>query len=228
MHYTTNYGDVSLLQVKDNVIIETTSLTTIEESLIKEILKKYKDKLAPLDDIDGSLENRKFTIENVKFTDVHKTFTKVLKKDKPTITALKFKDGRIEVKEELKDKDTKDATTGATVEKPRKHCPVPTFQTTEFRASQVLKEFLTEQQMKDFDQYKQIIVKGSYTGRKYLITSRWSPEISKYGHVFDTSTNELICANCDELPPSEEILSLKLILEFREREFLGNRLHEET
>lgn len=223
MYYTSNYGDVNIEQLENNVVIETTALTTTEESLLKEILKKYKGKIPEFTESDTSIENRKFTIENVKFADVHKTFTKILKKNKPTITALKFKDGRIEVTEELKDKDAEEATTGATVNKPRRHCPIPSFQTTEFRASNVLKEFLTEQQLQDFEQHRQFIVKGNYTGRKYLITSRWSQKIKTYGQIYDLSTNELICANCNELPPSEEMLSLKLILEYREREFMGNK-----
>ncbi len=220
MYYTSNYGDVNIEQIGDNVILKTTSLTTIEEKLIKHLLTKYEDKILELKDTDGSLENKEFTIQNIKLADVHKVMTKILKKDKPILTALKFKDGKIEVTEELKDKDTEEAITGATVEKPHRHCPVPSFMETEFRASQVLKEFLTDQQLKDFEHHRQIVCKGNYSGKNYLITSRWSPKISTYGQIFDLVTNELICANCNELPPSEELLSLKLMIEHKEREFI--------
>ena len=224
MYYTSNYGDVNIQQVEHNVVIETTSLTIAEETLMKEILNKYKDKIPEFTESDISVENRKFTIENVRFTDVHKTFTKILKKNKPTITALKFKDGKIEVTEELKDKDAEKADKGATVEKPHRHCPIPSLMETEFRASQVLKEFLTEQQIKDFEEHKQFVSKGNYSGRSYLITSRWSPKIKLYGQIYDLVTGEIICANCNELAPAEEMLSIKLMIEFKEKEFFGDIL----
>ncbi len=224
MYYTSNYGDVNLEQVENNVKLKTTSLTLLEEKLIKQLLTKYEDKISDLEDSDSSLENKEFTIQNTMLSDVHKVMTKTLKKDKPILTALKFKDGKIEVTEELKNKDAEAAITGVTVERPRRHCPVPSLMETEFLSSQVLKEFLTNQQLKDFEVHRQIVCKGNYSGKNYLITSRWSPKIKLYGSIYDLATNELICANCKELPPSEEILSLKLILEFREREFLSDIL----
>jgi hypothetical protein len=218
MYYVTTFGDISIEQTEDKEIKLTTSnLTYGERRLVREILKEYKIDTKE----DAEIENGSFVIAEKTagktIEDVHKFMKKKLKKNKATITALKFKDGSIEISEEIK----QEAETGAIVEKPSRGCPMPVAIAGEIRASVVLKEFLSDKQNDDFEKHLQFVSKGNYTGIPYLITSRWTKSVEKWGQVYDTVNKKTICANCMELPPSEEMLSLKLMIEHKEKEFIG-------
>lgn len=217
MFYVSTYGDISIEQEENlneiNVVLKTTLLSPAELILVKQILKKYD-----VEDRDiTELENRSFVLKGGNMEDVHKFMKKTLKGNKPTLTAIKYKDGRIELSEEIK----KDAEKGVTVEKPHKGCPMPVVIQGEQRASTVLKEFLSEKQNSDFKKYRQFISIGGYTGKPYLLTSRWNPKVDKMGQLYDIVEKRIVCANCLEILPSEEMLSLKLMIEFKEKEFIG-------
>lgn len=210
MYFVTTFGDISLEQKEESILLTTNNLTLSERALVKEILKEYK-----IEETD--VEEKLFTITGKTIEDVHKFMKKKLKKNKATITALKFKDGRIELSEEIK----QEAEKGTTVEKPDRGCPMPVSIAGEIRASVVLKEFLSIQQEMDFEKHLQFISKGNYTGIPYLVTSRWSKAVESWGQVYDLVNKKIICASAIDIPPSEEMLSLKLMLEHKEKEFLG-------
>lgn len=212
-YFVTTFGDISIEKTVDKEIKLTTSnLTYGERKLVRDILKEYK-----IDVKESEIENASFVIAEKSIEDIHKFMKKKLKKNKATITALKFKDGRIELSEEIK----QEAEKGATVEQPSRGCPMPVSIAGELRASAVLKEFLSEQQESDFEKHLQFVSKGNYTGIPYLITSRWTKAVEKWGQVYDLVNKKIICANCMTIPPSEEMLSLKLMIEYKEKEFLG-------
>lgn len=217
MFYVSTYGDISIEQEENldekNVVLTTVNLFPGELILVKQILKKYD-----VEDRDiTELENKSFVLKGVNMEDVHKFMKKTLKKDRATLTAIKYKDGRIELSEEIKE----DAEKGVTVEKPHKGCPMPVVIQGEQRASIILKEFLSTKQMTDFEKYRQFISIGGYTGKPYLLTSRWNPAVEKVGQLYDIVEKRVVCANCLEILPSEEMLSLKLMIEFKEKEFIG-------
>lgn len=216
IYFTTNWGDISIetdVENKENVLLKTTELSSNEKSIVKAILKEYD--IFP----ENGIDNQIFTLEKRKIGDVHKIMKNFLKKDKPTLTAIKYKDGKIECVEEIKNDEN--AETGVTVEKPERGCPMPSVIEGEVRASIVLKEFLSEKQMTDFGRYRQFVSIGGYSSKPYLITSRWCDKVVKVGQLYNVVEKRVICANCMELLPSEEMLSLKLMIEFKEREFLG-------
>ena len=66
----------------------------------------------------------------------------------------------------------------------------------------------------------QIISIGNSTGKPYLITSRWCSEVNTFGQLYDIVDKKVICASVWEIPPSEEVLSLKLMIEYKEKELL--------
>lgn len=214
MYFVTTFGDLELEQIENKEVrLTTNNLTFGERSLVKEILKEYKIDIKE----DAEIENISFIIVDKTIEDVHKFMKKKLKKNKATITALKFKDGRIELSEEIK----QEAEKGTTVEKPDRGCPMPVSIAGEIRASVVLKEFLSSQQSVDFEKHLQFISKGNYTSIPYLVTSRWSKAVESWGQVYDLVNKKIICASAIDIPPSEEMLSLKLMLEHKEKEFLG-------
>lgn len=217
MYFCTTFGDIELEQMPEyidnkKVKLTTSNLTYGERKLVREILEEYDIETKEV----AEIENASFIIENRTIEDVHKFMKKILKKNKSTITALKFKDGRIELNEEI----VEEAEKGVTVEKPTRGCPMPVSIAGEIRASIVLKEFLSSQQNADFESHLQFISKGNYTGIPYLITSRWTKAVESWGQVYDIVNKKIICASAYEIPPSEEMLSLKLMLERKEQEFL--------
>lgn len=216
IYFTATYGDISVELNKEDktVILKTTDLSEGEKDILREILKEYN--IFP----EEGFENKSFVIDNKKIEDVYKFIKKKLKKDRPTLTAIKYVDGRIECVEEL-DKGLAEKTeTGAVVERPRKGCPMPVILRSEIRASKVLGEFLSNKQMTDFNKYLQFVSIGNCSKKPYLVTSRWSERVTEYGQLYDIVEKRVICANCMEIPPSEELLSLKLMIEFKEKEFI--------
>ncbi len=218
-YFPSTFGDINIEQSEKNVILSTVDLTVHEEETLKEIILKFHGKIKePV----RTYENTKIIIENVKLEDVHKFMMKKLKRNKATLTAIKLKDGKLELVDEIKPEHEKIAKSAVTTEKPRRGCPMPemTLQK-EVNAQIVLKEFLTNQQIEDFNNHKSFISVGNFTKHPYLITSRWSPKVEKYGQVYDLVDKHMICTSCKEIPPAEEMLAMKLSIELNELNFLN-------
>ena len=109
------------------------------------------------------------------------------------------------------------AKAAVTVAQPTLSCPVPEFERADVRATRVLREFLSPQQLADFERTQSFLVHGGDTGRQYILTSRQaSPErLAKVGgrSVFDVSAGYPICVHDWVVPAAEELLELKLFLE---------------
>lgn len=222
IYYPSVFGDINIEQNEENVTLSTVDLTVHEEETLKEIIKKFyhnKSKKPPT-----AYENTKIILPNVKLEDVHKFMIKKLKKNKPTLTAIKLKDGKLELVDEIKEEHTKKADAAVTTERPQRGCPLPNITTQkEVRASIVLKEFLTDQQLHDFNEHRSFVSTGNHTHHPYLIISRWSPKIEQYGQVYDLVEKHRVCTSCNTIPPSEEMLAMKLSIELNEYEFINKK-----
>lgn len=214
-YYVTIFGDICIEQVGNDVELKTCDLTIHEKDVLSTLLsKRCKLKIEDLD-------NRTIKLEGVKLSEIHKDMKKALKNDKPTMTVLKLKNGKLELIEELSDKDDEKATDVVTVDRPQKHCPMPEItKQKEIRAQEILKKFLIGNQFSDFMKTKSFISIGNWSKKPYIITSRWSPKVSEFGQIYDVVDERAICAICTEIPPAEEMLSMKLSIELREKEFL--------
>jgi hypothetical protein len=109
-----------------------------------------------------------------------------------------------------------------TVAQPTIGCPLPAFERADVRATRVLKAFLSDQQLADFERTQSFLVVGGDTGRKYILTSRQAPaeRLDKVGgrSVFDVAAGEPICVHDWVVPAAEELLELKLFLELPRHE----------
>lgn len=221
-YFPTTFGDINVeqdTQNSKNVILSTVDLTVNEEDVLKEIVNKFAHEIKEPIITYG---NTKIVIENVKIEDIHKFIIKKLKKNKPTLTAIKLKDGKLELVHEIKEEHVKIADAAVTTEKPPRGCPMPEMTTQkEVRAQTLLMEFLTQQQIEDLNEYKSFVSVGNYTHHPYLIVSRWNPIIERYGQVYDLVKKKKVCASCKGIPPSEEMLAMKLSVELNELEFLN-------
>jgi hypothetical protein len=106
---------------------------------------------------------------------------------------------------------------------PVKGCPMPTVSDLkEKKAAAVVRKFLTPTQARDFDARRAFVAVGCDTGRRYRVTSRWSPEVERFGVLYDVDARRHVCAYNKVMPPSEEVLSMKFAVENFEHGFVGH------
>jgi hypothetical protein len=146
-----------------------------------------------------------------------------------TLTAVKFSGGRFEVVEggslqalaevekkveEAKKTETKeDEAKAASVKRPTPSCP-NCLPGAIGPASEVLLSFLTPQQHKDWARERTIMVEGHLSGHRYVIAHRHSELGQKIGRIcFDTDDQGVMHFHDWSVPPEEEVLAAKLILE---------------
>jgi hypothetical protein len=136
------------------------------------------------------------------------------------LTAVRSSGGEITTTEKVEEAAALAAAPAAeeavTVHRPTPCCPVPEV-AAEVRASDVLRAFCTPVQWADWTAHGFLTCAGRYTGHRYRIAHRCSPLAAAQGRI---------CADLDDcavlhfhdslLPPPEEVLAAKLVLEHRE------------
>ncbi len=147
--------------------------------------------------------------------DVSAVLSESLNVGRTIVTAVQFSDGKLrEVREG--EKVPEKAKAAATVAKPIRGCPAPNFSPIEHRAGEVLRAFLTEQQVRDFDSLQRFVTRGADTGHMYMLTSRTAPaELGSFGgrQLFDLDEQRAFCVHYDDdVPAAEELLALHLFL----------------
>jgi hypothetical protein len=147
---------------------------------------------------------------------------KIVKPKDRTLTAVSFKNGKLEVAEAdglttlvAKAENDKEAK-AVSVSRPTPCCPrcepgaiAP--------ARDVLLAFLNEQEHADWAEHRAISVTGGMSGHRYLLAHRNSPTAGRLGKIcYDMDERFVLHFHATDLPPEEEILAAKLILEHRE------------
>lgn len=101
-----------------------------------------------------------------------------------------------------------------TVRKPAVGCPAPDFQQAHVRAAEVLRTFLTPQQVRDFQRHQRFVTVGAETGHRYMITSRHArSELSNFTRtVYDIDEEKPYCVHDWGVPAAEEMLTMHLML----------------
>lgn len=139
-----------------------------------------------------------------------------------TLTAVTFKDGHVETAETaqleaLAERAAVDPqAAAASVARPTPCCPqcepgavAP--------ARDVLLEFLTPAQHADWAAHRAITVVGGLSGHRYLLAHRHTPTAVRLGKIcYDLDDGFVVHFHAVEVPPEEEVLAAKLILEHRE------------
>lgn len=212
IYIPTQLGDISLVPKDEQTLLSFESLTATEREKLEQFLKSYHLGL------DATLSKAEIILPD-NFIKAHKGFLRAFKGGKKVINAVRLKGGKIEVVQEF---PAKDFEAGVSVEKPRRGCPLPTpLEQAEIRAQEVLHEFLSGQQWRDFEEYRAFVVRGNWSGDPYLITSRWNPSCQQLGVLRCIPSGMRICASLDDIPPAEELLAMKLAVEFMEKAFLA-------
>jgi hypothetical protein len=149
-----------------------------------------------------------------------------------TLTAVKFSGGRMEVVEGATSKsleaiesaiakakkaeDPKDEAKAASVKRPTPCCPQcqpgaigP--------ASEVLLSFLSPEQHEQWSRERAILVHGHLSGHRYVIAHRNSDIAQQVGKIcYDVDDSRVIHFHDWSVPPEEEVLAAKLIMEHAE------------
>ena len=180
--------------------------------------KKWTKEKLPKDE---AIDTRTIVLDAPLAT-VGPALVKITKPADRTLTAVSFKNGQLEVAETgsletVIAKAKKDPEAKAvSVARPTPCCPSCVPGSVE-PASDVLLSFLNEQEHADWAKHRAIMVTGGRSGHRYLIAHR---------HSRTAVLNKKICYDVDDhcvlhfhdwtVPPEEEVLATKLILEHRE------------
>lgn len=191
------------------------------------------EKAVNLDEVNW--RGRRKIIINAPLEQVGPVVVKMMRSDPATLTCVKFKDGQVETCEMhkledpekwLKEKSEKHPyrdgqkppadEAAVTVTRPTPSCP-DCFLDAVGPATEVLLSFLTEEQHRTWSKDRYIIVRGQLTGHRYLIAHRNSPvAVGNKRICMDLDDHGVVHFHDWSVPPEEEVLAAKLILEHRE------------
>lgn len=106
------------------------------------------------------------------------------------------------------------AVAAVSVSKPVLGCPAPDFARAHVRATEVLRVFLTPEQVEDFERYQRFLTVGGHSGHRYMITSRHArSELDRYHRtVYDVDAETALCVHDWSVPAAEEMLADHLLL----------------
>ena len=180
--------------------------------------KKWTSELLTQDDANDT----RTIVLKAPLAKVGPALVKVAKPADRTLTAVSFADGKLEVAETgaletlvakaAGDKEAK----AVSVARPTPCCPrcevgaiAP--------ARDVLLAFLNAQEHADWAEHRAIIVRGGLSGHQYLLAHRHTPTAARLGKIcYDLEERFVLHFHASDVPPEEEILAAKLILEHRE------------
>ena len=180
--------------------------------------KKWSSELLSADDVN---ETRTIILK----APLAKTGPMLVRATKPadrTLTAVSFKDGKLEVAETgmletlvakaANDKEAK----AVSVARPTPCCPKCEVGSIE-PARDVLLSFLSDEEHATWAEHRAIMVRGGLSGHRYLLAHRNSPTAARLGKIcYDLEEHFVLHFHDRSVPPEEEVLAAKLILEHRE------------
>jgi hypothetical protein len=84
-------------------------------------------------------------------------------------------------------------------------------------ATEVLLDFLTPEQHEDWARERAIVVEGGITGNRYLLSHRHGPRAAHHTRIcYDLDDDRVVHFHDNRVPPEEEVLGAKLVLEHAE------------
>jgi len=220
-------GDVRIESLGEQTRITVISPTELEKTQLEGLHKTFRKKgwteantLWETNRAGYRDTTRQETLLSAKLEKVAPIVTKALKAGKQTLSALVLKNGQVETVHG--DETTALATradegkAAATVKRHTPSCPQCIPGSIE-PAREVLLEFLDEDQHKQWAKERAITVFGGMTGQAYLIAHRHSEIAVAQGRICYAIDDEGVVHFHDwTVPPEEEVLAAKLILEHRE------------
>jgi hypothetical protein len=212
--------------------------TPHEQKIVGEFLRKAvakgwasKQDLATMID-SGAITTGATMAISAPLAKASKILVKLARPKKQTLTAISFSDGKLSIIEGADEaaaeqiekvvekaaatEDPKQPAKAASVKRPTPCCPDCEIGAVA-PASEVLLSFLNEEEHETWARERSIVVTGGLTGHRYVVAHRQSP-IAAYNTrmCFDLDDGEILHFHDNSVPPEEEVLAAKLILEHRE------------
>lgn len=179
----------------------------------------------PVKDRRRSAAKRQEVVVKAPLEDVAPLMVADYKPGKQTLTAIVYRDGKVETVDgtegetalaETAKRAAKGGEKGATVKRPTPCCPQCELGSVE-PASEVLLDFLDDEEHASWAADRRIVVRGGMTGHRYLIAHRNSPTAVRVGRCcMDLDERTVLHFHDGTVPPEEEVLGTKLVLEHRE------------
>jgi len=209
--------------------------TPQEQKIILEFLSKVEAKGWQHDHSggeDGPYRAKTATTIAAPLSKTSKILIKLARPEKQTLTAVSFSGGKLSViegaDEAATDKiaeaveqaaateDPKEPAKAASVKRPTPCCPDCEVGSVA-PASEVLLAFLSDEEHETWARERAIVVTGGLTGHRYILAHRQSA-IAAYNTrmCFDLDDGQILHFHDNSVPPEEEVLAAKLILEHRE------------
>lgn len=197
--------------------------TAHEIQLLNGFLSKAHKKKWTSELLTGDDTNDTRTI--VMKAPITKTGPLLVRATKPadrTLTAVSYKNGQLEVAETGALETIIDRAASApeakavSVSRPTPCCP-RCEKGSIAPARDVLLSFLTPEEHADWAEHRAIIVHGGLSGHRYLLAHRHSATAARLGKIcYDLDDHFILHFHDVSVPPEEEVLAAKLILEHRE------------
>jgi len=229
-------GDMRLTEGPDGSRLTLTDPTPQELFLVGEFLRVAKKKgwwdgTAPEEGQPYAGKMKDMPIR-VSIAKASKALIGIARPKDRTLTAVKFASGKMEVVEGATSKSLKDIETvlerakkeekggkeaaAASVKRPTPSCPQcqpgaigP--------ASEVLLSFLSPKQHEQWAKERAILVEGHLSGHRYVIAHRHSQTAQRIGRIcFDVDDKKVVHFHDWSVPPEEEVLAAKLVMEHTE------------
>lgn len=199
-------------------------LTEHEKKLISDFLEKARKKKWT-EATDPLIAENEGILLSAPIAEAGPVLAKGVRPSKASITAVKFADGKLEVFEGTDDRTLtqiektvkeKEPAAAASVKRPTPSCPQ--CQPGAIKpATEALLAFLDEKQHRSWAKLRAIEVTGHLSGHRYVLAHRHSPIAQRVGRVcFDLTDSGVVHFHDVTVPPEEEVLAAKLILENRE------------
>lgn len=227
-------GDLRLLphdSDKDKTVLVIEKPTDDEKRILTLMGEEFlKHKLVDVWDTEkrGFFTRKKKLVINAPLERVGPVVAKIMKQGPAVLTAITFKDGQCvtcsgsvaeltAVAEEAAARPPERAPeAAATVRRPTPSCPQCQPGAIQ-PASEVLLAFLTAEEHETWAKGRFIIVEGGLSGNRYVIAHRHSALAQRFGRVcYDLDAKCVVHFHDWRVPPEEEVLAAKLILQHRE------------
>lgn len=235
-------GDVRIEPHPDNekasriVIEQPTAAERAQLELLAVVFrqKKWIPESEQLWPAEGYRESRRMVTVAAPLAKVAPAVAKALKAGRQVLTAVLLKDGRVETVEgvpvlgaaleetkpglldKLAEKAADIGKAAATVTRATPCCPQCYLDAIK-PATEVLLEFLSPEQHADWAAHRFIIVEGGRTQHRYLLAHRHSAQARRMGRMcMDLDDDVIVHFHDNSVPPEEEVLGAKLVLEHRE------------
>jgi hypothetical protein len=235
IHVCSHYGDIEVKPglTEDDCLIEYMKLTQSERRILREYIVQ--------EGIRHDLGDNGTIVVPLPMWEVGEAMAQKSHGGNKLVTAIRFSDGTVKARkggfltwakerifgtpEEASPAAPKPEAAVAT-KLPKRGCPMPTVtDLREAKAASVVRKFLSPKQQEDFDRSRAFVSVGKDTGRLYRLTSRWSPDVERFGVLYDIERRRSICASDLDVPPSEEVLAMTFAVEHFEHDFLHKQPH---